>query len=59
MNWITRFWNYLMTWRSHRTVIKELNKLTDRELADIGISRGQIDYLVWHPEDYEQRGGHK
>lgn len=56
MNWITRFWNYLMTWRSHRVVIKQLNQLTDRELNDIGITRNDIDNLVWHPEDYERRG---
>ena len=56
MNWITRYFKYLCTWRKHREVIKELNKLTDRELKDIGINRGDIDRLVWLQEDKQQRG---
>ena len=56
MNWTTRFWNYLMTWRSHRKVIKQLNQLSDRELKDIGLTRGELDHLVWHPDDYNKRG---
>lgn len=32
-------------------VFKELSMLTDRDLNDIGISRGQIDAVArgWHP----------
>ena len=55
-NWITRYWNYLKTWRAHRKVIKELNGLTDKELADIGISRWDIDRLIWLEEDKTLRG---
>jgi len=50
-SWPVRYWNYIKTWRSHREVIKELNQLTDRELADIGINRADIDRLVWLEED--------
>lgn len=56
MNWITRFLRYVATWRAHRSVIKELNMLTDRELTDIGISRADIDRLVWLGEDKTMRG---
>jgi uncharacterized protein YjiS (DUF1127 family) len=56
MNWVKRYWNYLKTWRYHRAVIKELNKLTDRELRDIGINRCDIDRLVWLEEDKQKRG---
>lgn len=56
---MTIFWryvNFLATWREHRETIKQLNKLTDRELRDIGISRSDIDRLVWLEEDKTLRG---
>ena len=56
MRTIWRYMNYLATWREHRRVIKELNQLTDRELRDIGINRGDIDRLVWLDSDKEKRG---
>lgn len=56
MNWVSRFLRYVATWRKHRNVIKELNRLTDRELQDIGISRHDIDRLVWLEEDKTVRG---
>ena len=56
MNWIVRYYKYLSTWRKHREVIKELNRLTDAELKDIGINRGDIDRLVWLQEGKENRG---
>ena len=56
MNWLQRYYKYLKTWRQHREVIKELNRLTDSELKDIGINRGDINRLVWLEEDKKERG---
>jgi len=56
MSWIRRYLKYLATWRKHREAIKLLNMLTDRELNDIGISRADIDRLVWLEEDKTMRG---
>jgi len=51
-----RFWKYIIRWRSHRNIIKELNQLSDRELIDIGFSRSQINNLIWLDEDISKRG---
>jgi uncharacterized protein YjiS (DUF1127 family) len=56
MSWIRRYWNFLATWREHRNAIKQLNMLTTRELNDIGLSRSDIDRLVWLDEDKDNRG---
>ena len=56
MTWFWRYMNYLATWREHRKVIKQLNRFSDRELKDIGITRGDIDRLVWLKEDKDERG---
>jgi len=56
MNPIKRYWNYLKTRKQHRKIIKELNQLTDRQLRDMGIYRGDIDNLVWLDEDKQKRG---
>ena len=56
MTWFWRYMNYLATWREHRKAIKQLNQLTDRELRDLGISRADIDRLVWLEEDKQKRG---
>jgi len=56
MNWIQRYFNFLCTWRKHREAIKQLNRLTDAELKDIGINRQDIDRMVWLEEDKQQRG---
>ena len=33
-------------WRRHRRTAAELNALTDRELADIGLTRGEIGHVL-------------
>ena len=56
MTWFWRYMNYLATWREHRKAIKQLNQMSARELNDLGISRADIDRLVWLPEDKHKRG---
>ena len=56
MTWFWRNVNFLATWREHRKAIKQLNQLTTRELNDIGLSRADIDRLVWLKEDKDNRG---
>lgn len=34
--------NFIATWRRERETIRELSRLTDRELADLGIARADI-----------------
>ena len=36
----------LQAWRRYRDAVRELSQLSDRELADIGIRRGDIEYIV-------------
>ena len=36
-----------------------LTHLTDRELKDIGLTRGDIDRMIWFKEDRQERGGKK
>ena len=55
MTWFWRYVNYLATWRDHRNTIKQLNKLNDRELHDIGLNRSDVDRLVWLEEDKTMR----
>ena len=56
MTWFWRYVNFLATWREHRKAIKQLNQLTTRELNVIGLSRSDIDRLVWLDEDKDNRG---
>jgi len=36
----------LNAWRRYREAVRELSHLSDRELNDIGIRRGDIEYIV-------------
>ncbi len=42
MNLIRNYRN----WRRYRETVSELNQLTNRELADLGIPRGEIRYVA-------------
>ena len=55
-NIIVRFMRYSVMWSEHRAAIKTLNKLSDRELKDIGLNRADIDRMVWLKEDKDERG---
>ena len=43
-----KYWNAFLEWRKRDKLRIELSRLTDSELADIGISRGDIDYVASH-----------
>ena len=36
----------LAAWRRYRDAVRELSRLNDRELNDIGIRRGDIEFIV-------------
>ena len=36
----------LASWRRYREAVRELSQLSDRELDDIGIRRGDIEFIV-------------
>ena len=38
---------FLRSWKRYNQSINELNRLGDRELADIGISRSDIVRVAW------------
>lgn len=40
------YWNAFQEWRKREQMRTQLCRLTDSELADIGIARGEIDYLA-------------
>ncbi|MBV9782634.1 MAG: DUF1127 domain-containing protein [Acidisphaera sp.] len=42
---VLRFVEYIRDWPRRRAVLNELNMLSDRELADIGLSRAQVPYV--------------
>lgn len=33
-------------WRKYRETVNELSRMTDRELSDLGIGRGDINYVA-------------
>ncbi len=37
----------IRSWRRYNASLRELNRLGDRELADIGISRSDIPRVAW------------
>jgi uncharacterized protein YjiS (DUF1127 family) len=40
------YWKTFQEWRKRRKLQAELCRLTDSELMDIGITRGEIDYVT-------------
>jgi len=34
-------------WKRYAVAVQELSQLSDRELADIGITRGDIAHVAW------------
>jgi len=42
------YWNAFVEWRKRERLRSQLSRLTDSELADIGTTRGEIDYVASH-----------
>ena len=40
------YWDAFQQWRKRQTLRTRLCQLTERELTDIGITRGEIDYVA-------------
>ena len=45
---LAHFFRFLRQWRAYGNSLQELSRLGDRELADIGISRSDIERLAWN-----------
>ena len=41
-----RYWSALMDWRERKKLRSRLFDLSDAELRDIGITRGEVDYVA-------------
>ncbi|WP_426611651.1 DUF1127 domain-containing protein [Bradyrhizobium sp. McL0616] len=52
---LKEFWNAYQEWRQQERLRLEFSNLSDRELKDIGIARGEIDYAASH-RDSDPRG---
>lgn len=44
---LTNLVRFLQRWRRYNRSLRELSRLTDRELTDIGINRGDIPAVAW------------
>ena len=55
-SYLVRFVRYVIDWRKTRAVIRDLNRLSDKELKDIGISRGEIENLIYRLEEEDKNG---
>ena len=55
-NFFKRYWHAFAQWRSRERLRADLCNLSDRELMDIGTTRGEIDYVAMH-QGFDPRGG--
>ena len=49
--------NSIVTWIRHRDAIRDLSRLTNRQLADIGIARSEIEAVVARATDDRRAEG--
>ncbi|HEV2626330.1 MAG TPA: DUF1127 domain-containing protein [Xanthobacteraceae bacterium] len=42
---------FFQNWKRYGLAVQELSQLSDRELADIGITRGDIARIAWDQSD--------
>lgn len=45
---LAAIWRRFLNWRRHRQAVRDLYRLSDYELRDIGLSRGEIEWAVAH-----------
>jgi uncharacterized protein YjiS (DUF1127 family) len=38
---------FIQSWKDYNAALRELNQLSDRELADVGITRSDIPRVAW------------
>jgi uncharacterized protein YjiS (DUF1127 family) len=43
---LSSLFRLLQSWRDYGTTVRELSGLNDRELADLGISRSDIEWVA-------------
>jgi uncharacterized protein YjiS (DUF1127 family) len=48
MTVFSRCWAALREWRERESLRAKLHHLSDRELRDIGIARGEVEYVASH-----------
>jgi len=49
---LTRIQNFITRYNAYNAARRELSQLSDRELADIGIRRGDIDQVSWQSAEH-------
>jgi uncharacterized protein YjiS (DUF1127 family) len=49
MIFLKRISDKLDAWRRYRQAMRELSQLSDHDLSDIGIGRGDIEYVARRP----------
>jgi uncharacterized protein YjiS (DUF1127 family) len=49
---LTHLVGVFQQWRRYNNSLRELNRLGDRELADIGITRGDIPRVAWENSEH-------
>ena len=49
---LTHLLGVIRQWRRYNDSLRELNRLGDRELADIGITRGDIPRVAWNSAEH-------
>jgi uncharacterized protein YjiS (DUF1127 family) len=50
------FWGAFQEWRKWERLRGDLCNLSDRELMDIGITRGEIDYVASNRDNTDPQG---
>ncbi|WFU73967.1 MULTISPECIES: DUF1127 domain-containing protein [unclassified Bradyrhizobium] len=55
-NFLKRYFDAYCAWRIRQTLRATLDGLSDLELRDIGVARGEIDYLVRADPSIDPRG---